>query len=459
MEKTGKLFLITFLTIVAVTALAWIPAKYQWAEYLFHNGRYSQAQQVYDALYYRDSREKSRECSYRLAQSLVVSGNYDKAQQIYDDLGDYKMSALKSTGCEVLNMTRTGGPVYEMVRGLFSTLDEKQSEEELQQKNSYFLSTRALLTGQIREAMLGFEALGSYADSQQRVEDCRSAAYTLALYYLHARGFEKAIEYFDYADMHELSGQYEKYCALRLESQDMVDSDPIITPGRLSMDLYYGKLYFYEPAFVYIPNEIDTETKFLAYFAGGMGEPMLFKDSVYEYIWEYAPNAVMVFYEISGIKNIPYASQRMIQIVNQAAAECGIGVKELVVGGSSNGCYTALHTAASFYEDDCVAPKAVITLDTGADWASPMNLNTHERALLAEAGTKFYLFEQPDTVDEISAIEQLVDSGIDVTAVYCTNDDHDEITVLAFTKGVFSWAMGEYEELDRTEYTLYPILR
>ena len=458
MEKTGKLFLVTLLTIVAITALAWIPAKYQWAEYLFNHGSYGQAQRIYDSLYYRDSAEKSLECGYRLAQGLFVTGSYDLARQLYDGLAGYKRAELKSTVCQILVLSGPESSGYDTMREMFSVLDEEQSEEELQRESRYVQASLALITGEVRKAMLDFESLGRYADSPQRLEDCRAAAYDLALHYLHERGFEKAIEYFKYANRHEQSALYERYCALRLQSQDIVDTERIIKPERLSDDFSYGKLYYYYPAYVYVPNEIDENTKFLAYFAGGRGEPMLFIDSVYEYIWGHAPNAVMVFYENSGVRNISYACRQMMQIINQAAAECGLGIQELVIGGSSNGCYTALHAAVAFYENEFIAPKAVITLDTGAEWSSSLNLNTHERAVLAEAGTKLYLFEQPYIGIWVSAIENLVDSGNDVTAVYCANDGHDEMTILAFSKGVFSWALGEYEELDKAEYTLYPIL-
>ena len=45
----------------------------------------------------------------------------------------------------------------------------------------------------------------------------------------------------------------------------------------------------------------------------------------------------------------------------------------------------------------------------------------------------------------------------DVTMVYCSNEDHDWISRLAYENGVFSWAMGEFDELSKEEYTLVPL--
>ena len=461
MKKTAKLFLFTLICIAAVAALAWAPTKYQWAEMLFYQGRYDQAKQIYASLSYRDSQDKSSECSYRLAQGLFLTGNYRAAKQIYESIPAYKMAGIKAAACEFMAMDGLGGHSGRAtVEEIFLTLDEEQSARDLLLKCNYILASKNLAVGQVREALRDFELLGEYADSGQRVQECYQVAFELAVQEMNTRSFETALDYFDCANRPEQSALYEKYCQLRLESNDIFEPSLLLTEKRLVLHLVYGDLYYYTPSYIYVPSEINAQTKFMIYYPGGRGEgdPMLFEDIMYEYLWNYAPNAVVIFRENSGVTDIGYSTGSVIALANQVAAECGIGIHDLVIAGSSNGCYTALHAAAAFYTDNYIAAQAVITLDTGVDWAdASLNMYSSERESTARAGTKFYLFEQYGDGLNIDAIYDLVASGNDVTAVYCSTDGHNEITQLAFIKGVFSWAMGEYEELDADEYRLYPL--
>ena len=165
-----------------------------------------------------------------------------------------------------------------------------------------------------------------------------------------------------------------------------------------------------------------------------------------------------MFFENSGINDLAGTSQKAVAISNQVAAECGLGIHDLVLAGSSNGCYAALYSAIDFYVEDYVAAKALITLDMAVDWgAKTLNLEAKERATIAEAGTKLYLFEDHVVGIWTDAVRDLVKSGNDVTMVYCTNENHDMITHLAFKNGMLSWAMGEFTAIDESQYTLRPL--
>lgn len=282
----------------------------------------------------------------------------------------------------------------------------------------------------------------------------RETAYEEAMRHLYRREYSEALSKFDDADMHEQSKAYEEYCRLRLED-DFSAYAPILCENNILKTFENGVMYAYYPVYAYVPNEVTEDTRFSVYFAGGTGEYLLYVDGVYKYIRAYSPDAVLVFNTNSGTQDIPHATSTMIRISNQLAAECGISIHDLAVSGSSNGCYTALHAAAAFYTENSVAARAVLTYDTGKEWDLEIyNMTREEMDATAGTGIKYYLFEQPGIDPETKAIYDLVASGNEVYAVYCTHDDHDKISKLAYTNGLFSWGMGEFDALDEEEYKI-----
>lgn len=282
----------------------------------------------------------------------------------------------------------------------------------------------------------------------------REVAYDEAVQHMYKREYAEALSKFDYADMHEQSQTLEDYCRLRLQD-DFSAYDPIICEDNILDYFENGVMYNYYPVYAYVPNQISEDTRFSVYFAGGTGGFLLFVDGVYEYIKAYSPNAVLVFNTNSGTQDIPRATSTMIRIANQIAAECGISIHDLAISGSSNGCYTAVHAAAAFYTENSVVARAVLTYDTGKEWnLTHYNMTQEEMDATAGTGIKYYLFEQPEIDLGTKAIYDLVASGNEVYAVYCTHDDHDRMSRLAYTNGLFSWGMGEFDELDEEEYKI-----
>ena len=284
--------------------------------------------------------------------------------------------------------------------------------------------------------------------------DPRETAYEEAVRHMYRREYVEALSKFDYADMHEQSKVYEGYCRLRL-GEDFSAYDPIICEDNILDTFENGVMYRYDPVYAYVPNEITEDTRFSVYFAGGTGGFLLFVDGVYEYIRAYSPDAVMLFNTNSGTQDIPRSINTMIRISNQIAAECGISIHDLAISGSSNGCYTAVHAAAAFYTDNSVAARSVLTYDTGKEWnLTHYNMSQEEMEATAGTGIRYYLFEQPEIDLGTKAIYDLVATGNEVYAVYCTHDDHDRMSRLAYTNGLFSWGMGEFDELDEDEYKI-----
>lgn len=434
------------------------PVVYRRAEKLFAEGAYQQAEEIYAGLDYRDAAEKAEECAYRLAGERFDKGEYPRAQALYEALGTYKDSPQRALSCRFL------AEHEDAEEELLAAMDGSLSVGDLEKKYGYLLAGRLCEAGDYLSAIEAYRALGDYADSEERLAFCQRFYLDRAVQAMKERRFEDALEDFSRAQLPEESGVYERFCRDRMEENDMKEPDGILNPKYLYKDVNHegikrGAMYIYKRVFVYVPEGVSTQTKFVSYFAGGGGEPILYVDGLFQYIRKYWPDAVLLFYENSGTPDIPGSCQLMMEVANQVAKELGICVHDLVVAGSSDGCYTALHATAAYYALYNIAPVSLLTLDTGEEWAAPgLGLSQEEIDQIAQSGTMLYLFEQPWTGLDVPAIYDLAASGCKVVAVYCTHPGHDEISRLAYSKGIFSWALGEYKELDKAEYRLCPLL-
>ena len=458
MKKVLILILVVSIAVCAVemTILSREPLTYWKAEWKFKKGEYEQARGLYAAVYFRDSAVKALECDYRLAEERFDRGDYSGAEALYNSAGDYKEAGQKALTCEYLTAAGIKQD-REAAEQILAAYNGEQSVEELTSQYNYVLACLAYERNEIDEAMLAFQKLGDFADSQDWLDRCRATFYNSAVAHMLERDFNAAVKEFSKAEPYGKSELYRKYCALRLKDGDRSGARRILTDANFFEDLSQGKLYYYEPAYIYIPNTLNTDTQFLIYFAGGNWEFYLDTWSAFTFCDKYAPNAVCIFRINSGIVEPEPASKRMIALAEQLAAECGLVIHEPTLVGTSNGAYVAMHMAVEFYLDDCVLVKNLLTLDTGYNWELQEHLlSKEEREQTAALGIKFYLFEQKDSAPGIDAIWDLVYSGNDVTAVYGRTNDHDQITAHAFKDGVLSWALGETDRLDET-YTLIPM--
>ena len=219
----------------------------------------------------------------------------------------------------------------------------------------------------------------------------------------------------------------------------------------------YGDLYYSRATYFYVPRELDEDGQVLVYFSGGFGEPMLYVESMYEYLYGNDSGALLLFRENSGMPEIDEACLEMVDLAEQAAADCGICMGDLVLAGSSNGGYAALAAAGVFSERDLVIPRKVLSFDTELDWRPNCWPSEEQRALLGQAGAAFYFFEQPGDLTSEDAGELLSAAGCPVTWVICEHDEHNVITENAFSLSVFSWTFDETRGLDAGEYRLLPI--
>ena len=73
----------------------------------------------------------------------------------------------------------------------------------------------------------------------------------------------------------------------------------------------------------------------------------------------------------------------------------------------------------------------------------------HEQAhhSVAESGTTFFLFEQHGASTKVSALQEMVDHGINTWLILCASANHSAISANAFNYGIFSWSAGENIDL------------
>lgn len=285
-------------------------------------------------------------------------------------------------------------------------------------------------------------------------EEDLSVRYDRALELLYTRHFDEAHEAFlalgEYSDSARLAA-----FALSYPKSEPKFYGTLINDGNIAKHYQHGLLYSCIWGMFYIPDEVNTDTSFVLYYCGGgAGEDYLYYSGLYGYFYNYSPNAILFFCNESGYNHMKEKNTQMYGQLQQLACECGTIVHDLSTIGSSAGCYTALKAASQFYKDYGQIVNNVCTLDTGLYWDDPEhNLTGRECDLVAEAGTVFYLFEEPGVGIEVPALRQMVDHGIDVYVIGCAHDNHSVISQLAYTYGVFSWSAGEDIYLPEEEYT------
>lgn len=358
------------------------------------------------------------ECDYQLACFLLEQGSYAEAQALFSSLAQYRDAPDMVLEC--------------LYRDGLLLLSE----------------------GKYPEAIACFDSLGDYKQSPDKSDEAREHMYLDAFSAYVDCEFEKAADMFFALGGYRQSLAYLKQCGRRLEAELPEEDKLLLRPSSMVKKFENGKMYSIREGLVYIPDSLSKDTNSLVYYAGGLGDNLLYMEGVWYYFMNYAPDAVMLFFYESGYNHIEGKNLKAIELMEQLTLECGISIHGLVIAGSSHGCYTAMHSIAKFYSEAGIPPTAAFMLDAGLEWDTPSNLNAEECELVGLAETEVYLFEQEGVGLDKAPIRQLVEKGGRVTIVECWDDDHNRISVNAYKFGLFSWALGEFSHLDPKQYTL-----
>lgn len=250
------------------------------------------------------------------------------------------------------------------------------------------------------------------------------------------------------------------FCEERMNAEPIPEAKRLTRADRLVEAFEGGSLYYNDAGYLYVPAACDEHTRCCIYFGGGVGdECWLYMQGVYAYLRHFEPNAVFLFHFNSHVEHPASATERAMRILNQLAQEQGIVLHDILTIGSSAGSLTALRAAACIARDYIFPARAAISLDAPNEWdvAKYWLPSEEECALLADAGTQLFLFEQAGVGAEKPPIAKMLELGCAVTVVECRHDDHNTISANAYYEGVFSWGLGELEELNPEEYTLVPL--
>lgn len=217
-------------------------------------------------------------------------------------------------------------------------------------------------------------------------------------------------------------------------------------------ELEKGRFYHCVRYAYYIPYDVDETTKSVIYYPGGCGEPALMTSYALKYVTDYAPNAIVVFMTASGYLDLPRKTEESYQVLETICRERGTEIRGLVLAGSSNGGYTALKAISYLYEQHQIRVEALLVWDMGMNFLVAHLLPSEEECRrISQVGTEIYFFDQRRIDRNNPQLRHLESFGLRYHLVYCTKDEHIQITRDGFTEGTISWALGEKDTL-RLDY-------
>lgn len=350
--------------------------------------------------------EREREQRYESARRLLEAGDWERARQLLNDLGVYRDAEALLRDCdyrEGCQAMERGD--WERARDLLLPLgDEYDCAERLGQ-------LEANLEAQAMELALDFEL--EHAMRIWGTLDNRGGCDLL-----WARAWR------------ELNWLH--------QSERLLDPAQCWQLGELDV-------YTAPQAYLVVPREANADTRFLLYYPGGRDEE-LYLGYFEAYLQNPVPNTLAVFLRQNGCYDMEGKSREAVELLEHAAAECGVFLRDPVVVGSSLGVYPALHFVRCAWRDSGLRTECMLSLDAGNNWADELMLSRRAAEELAAVGAELYLFG-PEWIDEYNdGVRLLIDAGNRVQRVVCWEDDHNQISLDALSRGLMHWAMGERSE-------------
>lgn len=343
---------------------------------------------------------------YQEGRRLLQAGDYDGAQQLFSSLGSYKDTAALLAACNW--------------------------QEELALED----------TAKLMDALHGFQTLGHQSACQDAVEKISERVFTQAEDLAAAFKLEEACAIWEELGSYESSPLLLQRGRRALDWAAAPEEQKLLIPANRYLSKSLENVYVCEQAYFVVPENCSSETRFFIYYPGGRDEEMSVDYLLY-YMMNPSPNTLAVFMRKNGLDYMRDKTCQAIDLLDKAAAECGIFAREIVVAGSSLGAYPAMHSVVYAYEEYGIRTDCVLSLDAGSDWLeTELLLDESECRKAAEVGTEFYLFESPWVGMNREGIRLMVNTGNKVTMVGCTFDDHVRISLDAMGMGVVDWAVG-----------------
>lgn len=380
------------------------------------------------------------------AENLFRAGSYEAARAIYLELEDEESAAL----CEQMSLRQRYGEAvslldageYERARAQFLDLGDYEDSAILAQECVFCEAGALAEGGEPEKARELYLSLGDYPGSREAVASLTGALYDRALVLAGRGEYENACALWrdlgDYRDSARLLERGERAVAQRRENFRVA----LNNPQRRFDNSYYYDTFLTDEAYILFPAEPNEDTRFFLYICGGRNEEIN-ADFLYCYLDNPAPNTLSVVLRRNDAPDMDRCCEKGLRILDEAAADCGLFVRELVVAGSSLGAYPALQcprVAAPLG----IRVTCVLSLDAGNRWnESDMVPSFEQCRALAQTGAHFYLF-QPTWLDTgCEPVRLLVNTGNWVMLAGCLREDHEQITYDAMNLGVFDWALGD----------------
>ena len=297
-----------------------------------------------------------------------------------------------------------------------------------------------------------------YAGAEELTEDAKEGLYQQALTATYECRMDEAIILWNSLGSYKDSDSLLKRCMSRIVNMAAGTDERVNYAPYAGKEVGDGILYWHRLGLIYVPNECNADTRCMIFYPGGYDSALA--NSYYQdYIYAgTSPNAIILYMYTNGFYDIESHIEDAYRALEEAALENNVFLHDMVVCGASNGAYTAVNTAAYLYENYGIAVRYVLTFDAGAHWAHTDKVLTPEQCdLAAEAGTEFLLFEGAGIGMNKSAIHTMVRHGCDVTIVLCRNSGHYGIIYDAIYKGMLDWVLGNGEQPTDANYTYIPL--
>lgn len=381
------------------------------------------------------------------AQALAEAGEHEQAKLIYERLGDDQAAA----DCAALQSEETYQQALELMQSgdldgasrLFSSISNYRDSLD-------FLAAcdwQSAMSSGDRERLLlcrsAFAKLGQHPYCLDVLEQLNAVLYSQA---------EDLASDFEMEAAYEIWGKLGTYkgsdlLAKRSESimvwSEAPEEEHLLTEANRYFREKLDNVYICDTAYIVVPEELNSNTRFFIYYPGGRDEEMSVDYLLY-YMMNPSPNTLAVFMRRNGIDNMEKKTGQAVEILDRAAAECGVFPRDVVTAGSSLGAYPAMHSVVYAWADYALRTDCVLSLDAGSDWMESGLLLTEDQCLkTAELGTEFYLFESPWVGMNREGICRMVNTGNKVTMVGCYFDDHVRISLDAMGMGVVDWAVND----------------